>query len=129
MSSGSPLSTNVLCPDVIGRDSWDWDVSWVDAKKKNKNFIHKMGVLAVLRKSDYAWVKTECPRGRSGCCYCCCSSSCTGGDDGDGGVAVLLLLLMLVLTLLLLILGAFCWVVLVFVLPDCRVVGAEYLVF
>ena len=21
---GSPCSTNVKCPDVIGRDSWDW---------------------------------------------------------------------------------------------------------
>ena len=32
MSSGSPDSTDVKCPDVIGGDSWDRDVS-LDRKK------------------------------------------------------------------------------------------------
>ena len=30
----------------------------------NQNSPHKVGVLAVRRKSDYALMKTECPKGR-----------------------------------------------------------------
>ena len=44
------------CPDVIGWDSWDWDVSW-----DKSQFPCKVSVITVFRMSDYVLVKTECP--------------------------------------------------------------------
>ena len=31
VNCGRPSSTNVWCPDVIGRDAWDWEVTVLGA--------------------------------------------------------------------------------------------------
>ena len=56
LQPGQPHSTNVQCPDVTGRDSWDLDVSL-----HRQNSPYKVGLLTIICKSDYVLVKTACP--------------------------------------------------------------------